>query len=88
MASSPSSDTSSALIDELRSRFKQRCVATDNRYQNWQIRVHRSLSWLERAFEMDAEQQPDGRLLYDWIAFNALYGQWDEREGFPVADMM
>jgi hypothetical protein len=86
MASSPSSDISSASIDDLRSRFKQRCLDTDNRHQNWQIRVHRSLSWLERAFETDAEEQPDARLLFDWIAFNAIYGQWDEREGFPVAD--
>ena len=83
MSFSPSFQASSTSIEELRSNFKERCQATENRYQNWQIRVHRSLSWLERAFEMDAETQPDGRLLYDWISFNALYGKWNEREGYP-----
>jgi hypothetical protein len=73
-------------VNVLRSRFKERCVTTENQFQNWQIRVHRSLSWLDRATELDPDQQPDGRLLFDWIAFNALYGFWDEREGFPAPD--
>ena len=80
------STTSVGAVDRLRARFKERCLATENHFQNWQIRVHRSLSWLDRAFELDPEEQPDGRLLFDWIAFNALYGSWDEREGFPAPD--
>jgi hypothetical protein len=85
--SPPSLATSSqANIEDLRSLFKRRCAETDNKHQNWQIRVHRSLSWLVRAHQMDAVEQPDGRLLYNWIAFNALYGRWNEREGFPAAD--
>ena len=82
------STASVGVLDVLRSRFKERCLASENRFQNWQIRVHRSLSWLDRAFELDPEQQPDGRLLFDWVAFNALYGRWDEREGFPAPDTL
>ena len=74
-------------IDALRKRFRTRCAATEDRFQNWQIRVHRSLSWLERAIDLDPIDQPDGRLLYDWISFNALYGYWDDEAGFPASDM-
>ena len=61
----------------LRRRFKAVCQATDNRFQNFQIRVHRSLSWLDRALEADGDLEPDARLIFGWIAFNALYGAWD-----------
>src|SRR5262245_2573396 len=74
-------------LDALRQRFKTRCSETDQRFQNWQIRVHRSLSWFERAIDTDPEDQPDGRLLYGWIAFNALYGRWDNQAGFAAPDM-
>jgi len=86
MASSSSSATSDLDPRELRRRFQTVCDATDNQFQNFQIRVHRSLSWLERALASDAEQEPDGRLLFGWIAFNALYGRWDEDTGFAAKD--
>ena len=73
-------------ITTLRRGFKAVCQATDNRFQNFQIRVHRALSWLERALEMDTENQPDGRLLYACIALNALHGTWDTEAGYPVRD--
>lgn len=73
-------------IKMLRRGFKAVCRATENRFQNFQIRVHRSLSWLERALELDDEQQPDGRLLYAWIALNALYSSWDQAAGHAVGD--
>ena len=73
-------------IKMLRRGFKAVCKATDNRFQNYQIRVHRSLSWLERALELDQESQPDGRLLYAWIAFSSLCGRWDLEAGYPVRD--
>jgi hypothetical protein len=71
---------------ELRPRFKAVCQATEQRFQNYQIRVHRSLSWWERARELDGSEHPDGRLLYGWIAFNSLYGVWDEASGGPSRD--
>jgi hypothetical protein len=73
-------------VAELRRRFKAICEATNQRFQNYQIRVHRALNWLERALEVDSDDQPDGRLLYSWIAFNSLYGTWDEDAGFPAKD--
>ena len=73
-------------LDALRRKFKARATETDQQHQNWQIRVHRALSWLERAIETDPDDQPDGRLLYGWIAFNALYGRWDEQAGFAAPD--
>ena len=73
-------------FDALRCRFKVLCEETEQRFQNWQIRVHRSLSWLERAIDTDPDEQPDGRLLYGWIAFNSLYGRWDDQAGFPAPD--
>ncbi len=78
--------TSATTVAELRQRFKAICEATHQRFQNYQIRVHRALSWLERALEVDSDDQPDGRLLYSWIAFNSLYSAWDEDAGFPAKD--
>lgn len=69
-------------ITMLRRGFKAVCKATEDRFQNFQIRVHRSLSWLERALEMDEKGQPEGRLLYAWTSLGALYGTWDARAGF------
>jgi hypothetical protein len=73
-------------IATLRCGFKSVCKSTDNRFQNFQIRIHRSLSWLERAMELDPEEHPDGRLLYAWIALSALYGSWDAEAGYPTRD--
>jgi Apea-like HEPN len=84
----PATETCSReQLEALRQRFKTRCVETEQRFQNWQIRVHRSLSWFERAIDTDLDDQPDGRLLYGWIAFNAMYGRWDKEAGFAAPDM-
>ena len=78
--------TATMAIADLRRRFKAICSATNNRFQNYQIRVHRALSWLERALDLDAKDQPEGRLLYSWISLNSLYGTWDHTAGFPTKD--
>ena len=44
--------------DTLRARFKQMQVKTNNVYQNWQIRVHRSLSWYKRALALPDDECP------------------------------
>ena len=44
---------------------------------NLGLRVHRSLSWLQRA-ELSADD-PDSQFIFLWIAFNAAYS-----EGLPV----
>ena len=56
---------------------KQRFVR-DAFHENVSIRIHRALSWLQRA-EM-CEDDPDAKFIFLWIAFNAAYGQ--EHENF------
>jgi len=47
------------------------------------IRIHRACSWLQRV--EGNRDDLDGALLAQWIAFNALYGQWDgaRRQSLP-----
>ncbi len=42
----------------------------ENHHVNLTLRVHRSLSWLQRAEQAD---DADGRFVFLWIAFNAAY---------------
>jgi hypothetical protein len=42
----------------------------ENHPTNMALRVHRALSWLDRAEQCDDE---DGRFIFLWIAFNAAY---------------
>lgn len=71
--------------DSLKLRFKKRCVETNNVHQNWQIRVHRALSWLKRATEFD-EQHAEARFLFLWIALNSLYSRWNNQKNAPDFD--
>ena len=64
------------LRDNFKAVPRERKVAN----QSFAIRVHRALSWIERA-----AKQPglETRFIFQWIAFNSLYGQ--AREGLPTA---
>ncbi|OBY90989.1 hypothetical protein A6723_020470 [Pseudomonas sp. AU11447] len=42
----------------------------DGEHLNLRLRVHRALSWLDRAEQAD---DLDGRFIFLWIAFNAAY---------------
>ena len=66
-------------------RFKQLQLQTNNVYQNWQIRVHRPLSWFKRATEMPVDQ-PEAKFLLLWISFNCLYSRWDPGRNAPAQD--
>lgn len=50
------------------------------------IRFHRACSWLAEVEMIDDGQDMDRTLIHQWIAFNALYGQWNERAAEPVGD--
>ena len=51
----------------------------DSYPDNLGLRVHRALSWLNRA---EQEADPDSRFIFLWIAFNAAYAtDIDDREG-------
>lgn len=51
----------------------------DNYPENLGLRVHRALSWLNRA---EQEDDLDSRFIFLWIAFNAAYAtEIDDRQG-------
>jgi len=50
------------------------------------IRFHRATTWLQRVEQIEDGQDHDVALTCQWIAFNALYGQWDERAREPKPD--
>lgn len=50
------------------------------------IRFHRACSWLQRVEQIDGADDLDVALIGQWVAFNALYGHWDEAEREPVRD--
>jgi hypothetical protein len=41
--------------------------------QDLSLRVHRALSWLGRAEQETARDDPDASFIFHWIAFNAAY---------------
>ena len=77
-----------ALLLRVRSSFKKRTMQfqllkqrhrqeRDAQYPDLRLRVHRALSWLDRAEQAD---DLDGRFIFLWIAFNAAYAtEIDER---------
>jgi hypothetical protein len=52
------------------------------------VRFHRACSWLEEAEHLDAEEQADHILIFQWTAFNALYGQWDVQRHESLSDRL
>ena len=49
-------------------------------HPNLSLRVHRALSWLDRAEQLGAQDDLDGQFILLWIAFNAAYAtEIDER---------
>ncbi len=82
------SSTSSLTIRDLRRRWRPHKARLGGARSNHPtlIRFHRACSWLARVEEMDLEQDCDLVLVSQWIALNALYGQWDQRAREPVAD--
>ena len=52
---------------DLKARHRQ---VRDDHHPNLSLRVHRALSWLNRA---EQSEDADGRFIFLWIAFNAAY---------------
>jgi len=42
-------------------------------HPNLSLRVHRALSWLNRAEQLGGQSDLDGQFIFLWIAFNAAY---------------
>jgi hypothetical protein len=72
--------------DQLKARHR---TERDNYPQNLSLRVHRALSWLNRAEQC---KDDDGRFIFLWIAFNAAYahetGEKKAPEGRSVEDFI
>lgn len=65
------------------SELKARHRAERNQWpESLSLRVHRALSWLARAGRCD---DPDGRFIFLWIAFNAAYAAETGAERDPEA---
>jgi hypothetical protein len=64
------------VFDELKARHREE---REGYPENLSLRVHRALSWLNKA---EQEENPDARFIFLWIAFNAAYAtDIDERVG-------
>ena len=75
-------------VRDLRRRWKphkKRLVAIPGK-QPTSIRFHRACSWMARVEQMPDGQDHDLALVSLWIAFNALYGQWDGQKRGPCPD--
>ena len=75
-------------VRDLRRRWKpqkERLLQGDSQHPT-PVRFHRACSWLQRVELVDCNDDADFCLLGQWIAFNALYGQWDEESREPIQD--
>jgi len=75
-------------VHDLRRRWKphkERLAALGGE-QPTAVRFHRACSWLARVEQMPEGQDHDLGLVSLWIAFNALYGQWDPHKREPRPD--
>lgn len=72
-------------VAQLKKRSKELAAEVGPDSQNWQIRVHRALSWLKRAIDT-CDALPEVPFLFHWIAFNSLYASWDKAANAPEPD--
>ncbi len=61
-------------FETLKSRHR---AVREQQPEHLRLRIHRALSWLQRAARAD---DGDGRFLFLWIAFNAAYAQEISRD--------
>jgi len=64
---------------------KERLLAQNAEHPT-HIRFHRACSWIARVEQIEAGGDDELALILRWIAFNALYGKWDEQEREPFRD--
>ncbi len=60
------------MLSDVQQTFKQN---RENFNEDFRLRIHRSLSWLQRAEQAQQEQDIDSQFIYLWIAFNAAYAK-------------
>lgn len=74
-------------VNLLRRRWKptKEKFAESAKHQPLLIRIHRACSWVQ-CVEESADAALDERLVFQWVALNALYGQWDNTRREPLPD--
>ncbi len=75
-------------VRELRRRWKpqkERLLRLEAGHPT-HVRFHRACSWLQRVENLDGTDDLDLAMLGRWIALNALFGRWDDREQQPMLD--
>ncbi len=70
-------------VRDLRRRWKPHKERLGGSSTN--IRFHRACSWLQQVEQLNKDAS-DFAILAQWIAFNALYGQWDDARREPQRD--
>lgn len=70
------------MLSDIQQTFKQN---RENFNEDFRLRIHRSLSWLQRAEQAQQEQELDSQFIYLWISFNAAYAK-DLGAGLRSAD--
>ena len=81
-------ENETVTVRDLRRRWKphkERLLAEGDE-QPTSIRFHRACSWIDRVEKNAEAEDHDVDLISLWIAFNSLYGQWDEQEREPKPD--
>lgn len=75
-------------VHELRSQWKpvKERPAAEQSDHSTNVRLHRVFSGLQRAEQIEGDQDLDVALTCRQIAFNAMYGQWDEQTQEPRPD--
>lgn len=79
---------SAASVGDLRQRWqptKERLNRERDSHPT-AVRFHRTCSWLDQAQKLIEAEEFDLALINQWIAFNALYGQWDDTRNDPYPD--
>lgn len=78
----------SRTVHQLRSQWKTHKLRLSgiNKEHPTPVRFHRACSWLLRIEQMNDDSDLDLDLSCRWIAFNALYGVWDEARREPRPD--
>ena len=89
-AHGPCIDANLPAADEYKAEWYDRIGREQAGGMSLSIRIHRACSWLRRAQEAartHGSESLDDQLVLLWIAFNSLYGVWDEEENHPARDI-
>ena len=70
------------MFSDIQQTFKQN---RENFNEDFRLRIHRSLSWLQRAEQAQQDQDLDSQFIFLWISFNAAYAK-DLGAGLRSAD--